>query len=35
MSKKKVVSQQTTDIQNALTTEKTKSQNEKRKDTIP
>jgi len=35
MSNKKVVIQQTTDVQQALTTEKTKSQNETRKDTIP
>jgi len=33
MSKKKVVTQQTTNIQNALTTEKTESQNETRTDT--
>ena len=33
MSNKKVVTQQTTDVQQALTTEKTKSQNETRKDT--
>ena len=33
MSNKKVVTQQTTDVQQALTTEKTKLQNETRKDT--